>query len=189
MSGAAEAIKALQRELAAEGLYPGRIDGEFGPLTLAAQMQACGAPAYLRLAAAEYGVSEIYGRRDNPRIRAYHAATSLGDAADEVPWCSSFVNWCMGAAGVAGTGSAAARSWLDWGRPSSSWDVDAIGAVCVLARGAPPAGHVGFLVHRDDGRVWLLGGNQDDRVKVSVFGRYLLLGCRVPIGGGRGGRR
>ena len=49
---------------------------------------------------------------DNPRIRLYHGTTSGGAMPDEVAWCSSFVNFCVEQAGLSGTDSKAARSWL-----------------------------------------------------------------------------
>ncbi|HEX5760734.1 MAG TPA: TIGR02594 family protein [Thermoanaerobaculia bacterium] len=77
------------------------------------------------------------GLADNPRIVEYHRTTSLRATDDEVPWCSAFVNWCMREAGLRGTGSAAARSWLTWG---SRLATPRRGCVTVLRRGTNPAG-------------------------------------------------
>ena len=123
----------------------------------------------------ELGQKEIAGDADNPRIIEYHSATTLKATDDEVPWCSSFVNWCMRKAGLVGTGSAAARSWLTWG-------VDGVleyGEVAVISRGSnPEQGHVAFLLDMNKDWVWLLGGNQHDSVSVSRFPRASLLDCR-----------
>eukprot|EP01156_Anaeramoeba_ignava_P011257 Anaeramoba_ignava/a482504_22.p5 GENE.a482504_22~~a482504_22.p5 ORF type:complete len:143 (+),score=5.17 a482504_22:255-683(+) len=62
------------------------------------------------------GVTEIRGRKHNPRIIEYHKSTTLRASNDETAWCSSFVNWCIEQAGLKGTDSAAARSWLKWGK-------------------------------------------------------------------------
>ncbi len=174
----AQDIRELQRDLARDGHYTGAIDGVFGPLTLSAQIESHGAPAWLLIAAAELGVSEIVGRRHNPRIQAYHATTNVGDVApDEIPWCSSFVNWVMLRAGERSTRSAAARSWLRWGMPLA---IPAVGAIAILERGAPPSGHVGFLIHWTPSRIFLLGGNQTNSVRVSPYDRSLLLDLRYP---------
>jgi uncharacterized protein (TIGR02594 family) len=171
-------VARLQGRLKAQGCYAGRIDGDFGPLTLAGVLSAWGGPSWLRAAAGELGVAEVPGPGDNPRIAAYHGATALAATDDEVPWCSSFANWCMREAGLGGTGSAMARSWLAWGKACGG----GLGSVVVLSRGKAPAGHVGFEVWRDATRVWLLGGNQGDRVKVQAFPRAAVLGCRWPRG-------
>lgn len=165
----------LQQALRTVGLYDAAMDGIFGRLTLAGVVVRAGAPAPLAIAAGEYAVAEVAGARHNRRIQQYHGATSLGDdTADEVAWCSSFVNWCQTTAGRPKTGSAMARSWLSWGvtcRPEA-------GAVAVLRRGPPPWGHVGYLVHWTAGHVWLLGGNQGNRVSVARFPRASLLDLR-----------
>ena len=125
-------------------------------------------------AKAELGQKEIKGLENNPRIVEYHQTTSLRATTDEVSWCSSFVNWCHKQAGIAGTDSAAARSWLRWGKAVEPVE----GCVVVFKRGAPPSGHVGFMVKRDGTHVWVLGGNQSDQVKISVYKAADVLGYR-----------
>ena len=163
----ANEVLVLQTGLKRDGLYRGALDGEFGPLTLAAVMQRAGksCPAYLRIAAAELGVSEIYGDRDNPRIIAYHATTTLKAKDDEVPWCASFVNWCMAQVNVVGTKSAGAISFAKWGLLGTG----AVGDVYVMSR--PGGNHVAFVVHMTKTHVWLLGGNQSNRVSITCVSR------------------
>ncbi|MBJ6799769.1 peptidoglycan-binding protein [Geomonas sp. Red259] len=67
---------------------------------------------WLKIAAGEVGQKEFPRSPANPRIITYHSATSLRAISDEVAWCSAFVNWCLRQAGIAGTNSAAATSWL-----------------------------------------------------------------------------
>src|SRR3954469_1069093 len=78
----------------------------------------------------------------NPRIGEYFATTTLGRQPDTVPWCSAFVNFCVTQAGVQGTDSAAARSWLRWGEDAGAFIP---GCIVVLTRGSPGEGHVGFF--------------------------------------------
>lgn len=127
------------------------------------------------IAKGEIGQKEIAGSGNNPRIVEYHQTTSLKATADEVSWCSSFVNWCVTKSGQKGTNSAAARSWLQWGEQLKQ---PVEGCIVVFRRGNPPSGHVGFFVKRDGVNVWVLGGNQSDQVKLSVYKASDVLGYR-----------
>jgi uncharacterized protein (TIGR02594 family) len=135
------------------------------------------APVWMNVAVRELGIAEIPGAKHSERILAYHAATTLGAKDDETPWCSSFVNWCMAASGIEGTRSAAARSWLSWGRPATEEDW---GAVVILTRGGSWQGHVGFLVGIAGSQVLVLGGNQANRVSVAPYPQAKLLDLRWP---------
>lgn len=144
-------------------------------------------PKWLEIAEKEIGQKEIKGG-ENPRIIEYHATTTLKAKEDEVPWCSSFVNWCITQAGLIGTNSAAAKSWLSWGKRI---DYPVKGCVCVIQqkqKGSDPSTgsssgfHVGFWIRENFGRVYLLGGNQGDMVKESGFNlySYTILEYRMP---------
>ena len=129
----------------------------------------------------EYGVSELHGSEHTERILEYHSTTGLDAHDDETSWCASFVGWTMLKAGLASTGKANARSYLDWGALSAPQR----GAVCVLWRGSPDSwmGHVGFVTELDwDGmRVQLLGGNQRDSVSTQWYPMARVLGYRWPL--------
>lgn len=122
-------------------------------------------PRWLEVARGELGTDEIRGSRNNPRVLEYHQATSLKATNDETSWCSSFVNWTMKQAGVQGTNSAAARSWLNWGQavPKDSAHVKP-GDVVVFPRGNNPAqGHVAIVEEvLANGKVKVIGGNQSN---------------------------
>jgi uncharacterized protein (TIGR02594 family) len=144
-------------------------------------------PPWLQVAMGEIGIKEYPGPADNPRIQQYHQETSLASSDDETSWCSSFVNWCMETAGVEGTSSAAARSWLRWGRPVEHYCttpravLQRLGAVVVLRRGRETwQGHVTFLLEQEGDRLICLGGNQGNAVKVSSYSAADLLGMRWP---------
>ncbi len=125
------------------------------------------------------GQREIAGRASNPRIADYiRRAGHPAAANDSTAWCAAFVGACLQSAGIAGTGSLLARSYLDWGIAA---DPPTPGAVAVLARGADPTfGHVGFIVGMCGDDVVLLGGNQSDAVTVATFPRSRVLGFRLP---------
>jgi uncharacterized protein (TIGR02594 family) len=144
-------------------------------------------PTWLARAQAELGVKEIPGPEDDPRVVEYHSTTTLDATDDEVPWCSSFINWCFVMETMRATCSARARSWLRWGVPM---DRPPVGCVVVLARGGGnqpgPAvieaqGHVGFFVgFAEGGDVRLLGGNQRDSVCITPYPASRVLGFRWP---------
>lgn len=115
--------------------------------------------SWYNVARKEIGVKELRGIADNPRVVEYHSATTLRATDDEIPWCSSFVNWCVSKAGYTPTRSAAAKSWLTWGQKI---DKPVHGCIVVLTRTG--GGHVAFFESESEGLVKLLGGNQDDAV-------------------------
>jgi uncharacterized protein (TIGR02594 family) len=110
---------------------------------------------WIEAAAAEIGVAQHPPGQCNPRITEYHHGTNLRGYDDKAAWCSSFVNWCLGRAGIQGTGSALARSWLDWGQPL---DGPVPGCIVVLYRDDPASwkGHVGFYLRSDAQHIYLL---------------------------------
>jgi len=139
-----------------------------------------GDPAWLKVALGELGVKETYGPASTPRVQQYMSHTGLGkDASDDLAWCSCFANFCMdvGLGGKAGTGSAAARSWLTWGEELVT---PRRGCVAVFTRpgGAAWQGHVGFWMATEGGTVLVCGGNQGNAVCVSPYSRSRLLGYR-----------
>ena len=134
-------------------------------------------PPWLTVALAEIGTVEMPGAANNSRILDYHRVTTLKAGSDSVPWCSAWACWVMEQAGIRSTRSAAARSWQSWGEPVSP----RLGCVVVLSRGSNPAqGHVGFLLDRRDNVLFLLGGNQSDRVCIAQYGTSGVLGYRWP---------
>jgi uncharacterized protein (TIGR02594 family) len=136
-------------------------------------------PAWMDHAWAEIGQREVAGAADNPRILAFYREVGHADAThDEVAWCAAFVGAALQRAGVAGTGSLLARSYLGWG---VALETGRLGAIAVFSRGSDSAtGHVGFYLDGDDNRVFILGGNQGDAVSVTAIERGRLLGLRWP---------
>ena len=83
------------------------------------------APPWLVIARAEMGVCVHPSGSSHPWIGEYHEHAGISGYDDKVSWCSSFINWSLAQVGITGTGSALARSWLEWvGRwRSPFWDV------------------------------------------------------------------
>lgn len=133
-------------------------------------------PPWLPPAWADLGQTEVSGGKSNPRIVAYYRdAGHTGISDDGVAWCAAFVGACLERSGVQSTRSLMARSYLSWGQ---KLDAPRCGAIAVLSRGAPPYGHVAFVVGWSESEVYLLGGNQGDMVSVAAFDRSRVIGLR-----------
>lgn len=133
---------------------------------------------WLVVALGELGVKEISGSKSNARINTYLASVGV-EPDDETAWCSAFVNWVMERSGHAGTGSARARSWQDYGKDAGE---PARGAIVVFWRDSPQSwkGHVGFVIGVSGDEVLVLGGNQDNRVCYKSYPRERVLAWRWP---------
>jgi uncharacterized protein (TIGR02594 family) len=137
------------------------------------------APAWLSLAFAERGVRPFGPGESNPRIVEYNGHTNLAGYDDKISWCSSFLNWCLANTGYRGTGSALARSWLEWGR---ALDGPVYGCIVVLFRDDPASwkGHAGFYLRHDAEAIYLFGGNQLGEVRENSYPLTSVLGYRWP---------
>lgn len=136
-------------------------------------------PPWMAIARAEIGVRPFAPGSINPRIVNYHAGTNVDGYDDKISWCSTFVHWCLGHAGVKGTGSALARSWLDWGAPLSAPRPGCVGVLWRESRDSWK-GHVGFFVQQTDQHVVLLGGNQEGTVQELAYPLECVLDWRWP---------
>jgi uncharacterized protein (TIGR02594 family) len=131
-------------------------------------------PERIKFAKKEIGEKEIKGKEHNPRIIEYHSTTTLKATADETAWCSAFVNWCFKQAAYEGTNSAAALSWEKW-KKGKKYAKPAYGSVAVIAyytegeTSRNGSGHGGFVVGKQGSKIVVLGGNQDNRVKLSAY--------------------
>lgn len=134
---------------------------------------------FLDRAYQEKGVAEIPGPRDNEKIIKYHKFTSLKASDDETPWCSSFVNYIVAQCGYTGTNSAAARSWLKWGKEVKYNDVFP-GCIAINWRGKPDGwqGHVYFVEKIIGDKIYGWGGNQNNKVCRQIYRKSQLLGFR-----------
>lgn len=127
-------------------------------------------PAWMAIAKKELGQEEVSGPQANPRIVEYDSTTTLKATSDEVPWCSSFANWCIYQARKVDssideeTHSAAAASWRHWGK---ELEYGCYGCIVVFDRVG--GNHVAFYLSEDEDGVTVLGGNQGDKVSKAHF--------------------
>ncbi len=134
-----------------------------------------------------YTTEGPHKKLSNPKIMEYGDTVGggirnweAGYKGDEIPWCSAFINWCVKQCGFKGTGSAAAKSWLEWGQiiPKNQ-----VFKGCIVVTQRPGGHHVGLYAGIDGKYVKLLGGNQSNQVKVSTYALSSVLGYRA-VGSG-----
>ena len=134
-------------------------------------------PAHLRAAFGDLGLKEIPGKGHHPRIVSMFAKSGNPQVVDdETAWCSASIGAWLAESGSKGTGSLAARSYLQWGTPT---DQPKRGDIAVFKRGKSSwQGHVAIYLGRDKGRVTVIGGNQANAVTVASYPESDLLGYR-----------
>lgn len=135
-----------------------------------------GSTPWIDVARKELGVHEVRGG-ENPRIIEYHSATDLGAREDEVPWCASFVNWCLKQISYSRTNSAAAMSFATYGE---KLDQPKVGCIVVFAWSGG-GHHVTFCTDINSSEVKGLGGNQSDEVDEKWFPRKYAVAYRWPV--------
>jgi uncharacterized protein (TIGR02594 family) len=136
-----------------------------------------GDPPWLRIAFQHLGDREIPGQLMSDAVKEFHASTP-GAVDEEIPWCSSFANFCVEEAGLRGTESRLARSWLNWGTPTNT---PVRGCIVVFKRGSEGSGqgHVGFYLSGSPKTgIKIIGGNQSDAVSI-VTQNLPFLGYRL----------
>jgi uncharacterized protein (TIGR02594 family) len=134
----------------------------------------------LAVAFSQIGVSELVGPNHEPQVLKYFS--EIGHSwvkDDETAWCAAFANWVCINALTEATKKLNARSFLDIGVEVALEDLKP-GDVVILWRKSPTAaeGHVGFYVGTDGSQIYLLGGNQNNRVSIGNFEKNRFLGGR-----------
>ncbi|HEV7417678.1 MAG TPA: TIGR02594 family protein, partial [Tianweitania sediminis] len=100
-----------------------------------------------------------------------------GMSVQDFAWCASFANASLAKAGMQGTGSNMASSFLNWG---TGTDAPKIGDVVVLRpQTTGSSGHVGFVAGFKDGSVDIFGGNQSHGANVKSYGLDQVVGFRT----------
>ena len=128
-----------------------------------------------------YGLKEVFGKESNPEILAMF--TELGydwvDDDSTTAWCSAALNYFCKKLGYERSGELTARSWLKIDKPIIVLK-PSLGDIVVLWAGSPDSwrGHVGLYITEDKDSIYILGGNQNNQIKISPYPRERLLGYR-----------
>lgn len=128
-----------------------------------------------------YSEASILGKNSNPVIlNFYKESLNPQIKNDDVAWCAAFVNAILHECGLPQTGKLNARSFLELGQETSE---PVLGDIVILWRIAKDTvyGHVGFFIKKHDNLIYILGGNQDNEVKIKGYDEKYLLGYRTII--------
>jgi uncharacterized protein (TIGR02594 family) len=137
-------------------------------------------PQWLAIGLGEVGVREdTRPGKSTPRIEQYHAITRAGAAVDDVAWCASFVCWVLEMSGIPSTKSKSAASYLEWGK-ECDLQVGCIVVFDKTDKDAAGSGHVAFCMGVSGEEVFVLGGNQSNRVGIDVRRRMHVVAARWP---------
>lgn len=132
----------------------------------------------VRLALSFYGETPLAGTMSNPQIVAFLESCGLpASAQDETPWCSAFLVWIFQQCCIDTPANAAAISWLNF---STHTDEPKLGDVVVLGwpKEAPTNHHVGLFVREVLGGIYVLAGNQDNKVDIALWKKEDVLSYR-----------
>ncbi|MBW1297820.1 TIGR02594 family protein [Aquimarina litoralis] len=131
---------------------------------------------HMTIALKEYGVREIKGKKDNPQILKYFDLEEFKGHSykDETAWCSAYANWVCKESDLPRSKELTARSWMDVGDETTT---PKFGDVVVLWRESPESwkGHVGFFIKETEHYVYVLGGNQSNKVCIQAYPKSRVL--------------
>lgn len=138
-------------------------------------------PKHMEIAMKYLGVKETPGKASNPVVEEMFALAGFKGLKDDVPWCAAFVAAMLKKAGLPNEVEPKMRLWAaSYARCGVAVKSPVWGAIGVKTRNG--GGHVGFVVAANADRVWLLGGNQGDKVSVASFPRKDFIAYRLPTG-------
>ena len=127
------------------------------------------APNLLLAALKDYGLREVAGTPNSPRILAMakNVGASSYYTTDATPWCAlAMSDWVKQAGFALPRDPLAAKNWATFGTPIALADA-ALGDVLVMER--PGGNHVTMYVGEDDRNFYGLGGNQGNEVCIAAF--------------------
>jgi len=127
----------------------------------------------------ELVVEQIPSKESNPRILQYFSAVNIptdGTVAlhDETSWCAAFVSWVLEQCSIPSKRTLWALTYAHFG---VKLDAPIKGCLVVLKRGEKN-GHVGFYDCEDENSIFVLGGNQSNKVTISAFPKDRLIAYR-----------
>lgn len=141
-------------------------------------------PGWLKIAYGEIGQEEGSEPEENSHVREYFKSVdNAPHSQDTEDWASAFVNWSFLKAGLKGAKSLDPFAWRTWGHEVK---VPTPGTVVIFSfksnRQPNCAGlrHVGFFMSDEGKKIRVLGGDEDDMVKINRYSKSDILNYRMP---------
>lgn len=132
----------------------------------------------LTVALSAYGVEEYTGKESNPIIDGWIAQIGFnGVVTDDDGWCALFMCWVAKCCGAENIYNLSARAWIGAGEEVKQ---PTQGDVVVFWRNSIDSwtGHVGLFVADTQDDIYVLGGNQDNKVCIKAYPKDRVLGYR-----------
>lgn len=125
----------------------------------------------------EIGTMEIKAGLVNPKILYYLSNATGKKITENTPWCAAFINSILKDAKIKHSKKLNARSILDLGKAVK---VPEVGDLVVFWRSSVEGwqGHAGFYVRELGNVIYVLGGNQGNKVSIAPYPKSQLLGFR-----------
>ncbi len=127
-----------------------------------------------------YGERETHGGLTNKKILYFLNNTSGLEIKENTPWCAAFVGSLLKDNGFKSSKSLTARAYAKVGKATRT---PKLGDIAVLWRGNPEGwqGHVGFFIREVDNVIYILGGNQNNKVCIKAYSIKQLICYRSPV--------
>ena len=118
-------------------------------------------------------IGMVEGVKINEEIYKF---TGLDIDTRSTAWCAAFVGMVLSESGYPLKKTLRARDFLTYGKHATN---PKKGDIVVLTRTSNPnKGHVGFYMYENEVYVFLLGGNQDNMVKVKAYLKSRIIDIR-----------
>lgn len=128
--------------------------------------------------------SSMLGKTEyQEELKAYLQKANPGLDPAQTPWCAGFIGSVLNASGLKGTGSLAAKSYLNYGQQSTNPSTGDIVVFNDLSgKNDPNRGHVGFVksIDQQAKTVTVIGGNQSNQVSEKTYSLANVAGFRTP---------
>jgi len=174
-----QSVKDLQQFIIESGVpLKYGADGHFGNETVKS-INNMRVPNWVKTIMMEIGVKEIHGINHNDRVLYYHSFTMGRYSTDEVAWCGSIMSYVFKSNGFkVPSVPERALSWLHFGVSCGEPKVG-----CVAVKSRKGGGHVCLVIgEHTDGRLYCIGGNQNDEVNIKLYRKSDFEDFRMPSG-------
>ena len=115
----------------------------------------------------------MFRKRILEYFKAVGAKPNYRDDVDD--WASAFAEWSLNQVGIHGPKNDDPFEWIEWGYGLSK---PVVGCIVILSFSG--LHHVGFYFGEDEDFVRVLGGNEDDAVRIYRYPKSSVYGYRWP---------